>query len=63
MVSMFGWTTWGRYDPPNESYEEIGPLQLFKHWKGLIVGVPEGVPRDEAFLTLAQMNEWLEEMS
>lgn len=57
---MYGWTTWGNVEDPRESYKEIGPLQLFKHWTGPIVAVPEKTPRLDAFLMLAQMNDYLE---
>jgi hypothetical protein len=59
---MYGWTTWGGIVPANgnPAYREIGPMELFKHWTGPIVAVPVSVPRDDAFLMLAQMNEHLE---
>ena len=57
---MYGWSTWGSFDPPEAYYTEFGPMQLFKHWTGPIVAVPKSIPRDDAFLMLAQMNDYLE---
>ena len=64
-MNMFGWTTWGGFDPgdANENYREIGPMQLFKHHTGLVVAVPKSVDREDAFLALAQMNEHLDDLT
>ena len=62
-MHMCGWTTWGNVDlgDANENYREIGRVQLFKHWTGLIVAVPESIQRADAFLMLAQMNDYLDD--
>jgi hypothetical protein len=63
-MNMYGWTTWGRIDTADLSdyYRSIGPFQLFKHWTGPIVAVPESIDRTDAFLMLAHMNDHLEVM-
>lgn len=63
-MNMYGWSTWGNVDlgDANENYRKYGRVQLFKHWTGPIVCVPESTPRHEAFLMLAQMNEYLADL-
>lgn len=65
-MHMYGWTTWGRIETEDLSdyYREIGPLQLFKHWTGPIFAVADSSfeSRDDAFLALAKMNDYLEGM-
>jgi hypothetical protein len=63
-MNMYGWTTWGNFDPgdANNNYRGIGPMQLFKHHTGLMVALPVGCDIGYSCLALSHMNEFLEDM-
>ena len=53
---MMGWTTWGLV-PPDGALEVT--MILYKHHRGLIVGLPHTCP--DPFIVLSCMNKWLED--